>query len=105
MTDLGDELTRYREAKQSAAGSLHTMSGLLCEGSPMEVVLGNLAGSVADHLDRPAPFNSVLPPWVPLQKPIPTVWDGPHWVVRMPEGCYEASWGWVHVRPSCRCPR
>ena len=19
--------------------------------------------------------------------------------------CYEASWGWVHSRPSCRCPR
>ena len=21
------------------------------------------------------------------------------------DGCYEASWGWVHVRPGCRCPR
>jgi hypothetical protein len=20
-------------------------------------------------------------------------------------GCYQASWGWVHVRPGCRCPR
>jgi len=19
--------------------------------------------------------------------------------------CYAASWGWVHVRPGCRCPR
>lgn len=22
-----------------------------------------------------------------------------------PRACYEASWGWVHVRPGCRCPR
>jgi hypothetical protein len=20
------------------------------------------------------------------------------------DGCYEASFGWVHVRPACRCP-
>lgn len=22
----------------------------------------------------------------------------------LPTGCYEASWGWVHVKPDCRCP-
>lgn len=22
-----------------------------------------------------------------------------------PTGCYEASFGWVHVRPGCCCPR
>ena len=25
--------------------------------------------------------------------------------VRLEGGCYDASWGRVHVRPSCRCPR
>lgn len=23
----------------------------------------------------------------------------------IPGGCYEASFGWVHVRPGCHCPR
>lgn len=22
-----------------------------------------------------------------------------------PAGCYEASFGWVHVKPGCTCPR
>ena len=22
-----------------------------------------------------------------------------------PGGCYEASWGWVHVKPDCHCQR
>ena len=30
----------------------------------------------------------------PFRRPAPTN-----------SGCYEASWGWVHVRPGCRCPR
>lgn len=105
MTDLNDELARYREAKEAAAGSLRAMSGLLQEGTPMDAVLGSLASCVADHLEAPAPFNHVLPPWVPLQKPIPTVWDGPHQAPQMPQVCYDASFGRVHVRSSCRCPK
>lgn len=25
--------------------------------------------------------------------------------VVIPSGCYEASFGWVHVKPGCHCPR
>lgn len=103
MTDLGDELARYWEAKRAAARSLRTMSGLLQEGSPMDAVLGNLARCLAVQLETPLPFSSVLPPWSPLQKPIPTIREGAHLPAQVPAGCYDASFGRVHVRPGCRC--
>ena len=34
--------------------------------------------------------------WGPGRRPDPPA---------IPGGCYEASWGWVHVKPGCRCPR
>lgn len=40
------------------------------------------------------PYDLMLPP-------PPPPWDGP----RTSAGCYVASFGWVHVRPGCRCPR
>jgi hypothetical protein len=82
-----DELARYQEAKQSAAASLRTMNGLLQDGTPMDAVIGNLARCLADQLDTPLPFSC----------------DGPHQPVTLPAGCYDASFGRVHVRPGCRC--
>jgi hypothetical protein len=82
-----DELRAYAEAKRSAAGSLRTMSGLLQGGTPMEATLGNLASALAEQLDAPSPFD----------------WDEPHQSTRLPERCYDASFGRVHVRPGCRC--
>jgi hypothetical protein len=29
--------------------------------------------------------------------------DGPKPAPQVSPGCYEASFGWVHVRPACRC--
>lgn len=34
--------------------------------------------------------------WGPNRRPSPPA---------IPGGCYEASWGWVHVKPGCHCPR
>lgn len=45
---------------------------------------------------------TVLPPWSPLNS-WPT--SPPTAPPAIPGGCYEASFGWVHVRPGCRCPR
>lgn len=98
-----DALRGYAEAKQSAAGSLRTMSGLLQEGSPMEAALGDLAGCLAERLDTPSPIDALWPQRLPLAKPIPTVWDGPHQPAVLPGACYDASFGRVHVRPGCRC--
>ena len=42
------------------------------------------------------------PVWEPLRHPVPrSSAAGPE----IPAGCYEASFGMVHVRPGCRCPR
>lgn len=37
--------------------------------------------------------------WRPLQQVPGRTWSPP----QVPAGCYAASFGWVHVKPSCRC--
>ena len=51
------------------------------------------------YLDRL--FAEAAPPlrnmlWNPTRRPAPPA---------IPDGCYEASFGWVHVKPGCRCSR
>jgi hypothetical protein len=42
------------------------------------------------------------PVWEPLLRPVTRL---THWAPpEIPPGCYEASFGWVHVKPGCRCP-
>lgn len=43
------------------------------------------------------------PVWQPFRRPLPT--GRGYYPATIPGGCYEASFGWVHVRPGCRCPR
>jgi hypothetical protein len=92
-TDREDEPGRYRAARAGAARSLREV-----EAEAVEPGLGSLAG-VAGW--QAAQFES----WSPFAA-MPNSAFRPSCVA--PEirgGCYEASFGWVHVRPGCRCPR
>ncbi len=64
------------------------MIGSLDPASPVHAALGWVAGVMAQQLEAPSPFG-----------------DRRSQQVVLPEGCYDASWGRVHVQPSCRCPR
>lgn len=79
--------TDYEQSRRSTAASLRRMIGSLDPASPMEAALGGVAGHFAQQLEAPSPFG-----------------DGPERAV-LPEGCYDANWGRVHVQPSCRCPK
>jgi hypothetical protein len=56
------------------------------EPSYLKTALTGMANHLADTVELPTPFRR------------------PSRAVVSP-GCYEASWGWVHSRPSCRCVR
>ena len=56
------------------------------EPSYLKTALTGMANHLADTAELPTPFRR------------------PSRTVASP-GCYEASWGWVHSRPSCRCRR
>lgn len=78
----------YEQARRSTAASLRRIIGSLDPASPLEAALGGVAGVVALQLEAPSPFGDRR-----VERMVP------------PEDCYEASWGRVHVQPSCRCPR
>lgn len=99
----GNEPARYAAARAGAARSLRAV-----EADAAEVGLGVVAGVAgwkAELLERPSPFSSVgIEPFDLVLPPPPPPWDGP-WRRVPSSGCYEASFGWVHVRPACRCRR
>lgn len=99
----GREPARYAQARAGAARSLREMEEEAAEAG-FGVVAG-LARLQAELLERPSPFASVgIKPYDLVLPPPPPPWGGP-WRRVASSGCYEASWGWVHVRPGCRCPR
>lgn len=57
---------------------------------------------------RPAKTDQELadelwPAWTAFRRPIPGVTSSYRQRPVLPEGCYDASFGRVHVRPGCRC--
>ena len=57
---------------------------------------------------RPAKTDQELadelwPEWTPFRRPIPGVTSSYRQRPVFPAGCYDASFGRVHVRPGCRC--
>ena len=61
-----------------------------------------LQANIRRMFDDPDTVRTVLPPWSPLASwPTPPPPAPP----TIPGACYEASWGWVHVKPGCHCPR
>jgi hypothetical protein len=104
-----DEARDYGQACASTAASLRRMIGSLDAASPVEAALAGVAGHLAEQLETPSPFKDrpqpEWPQWIPLQRPIPTLRGRRHERAVLPDGCYEARWGWVHVQPSCRCSR
>lgn len=94
----------YAVARAGAAVSLREVEACLLESAGGGPLRGPdaLPGVLAQMLERPSPFASVPIRAYDLVDPSPPEpWDGPRTV----SGCYEASFGWVHFRPGCRCPR
>lgn len=94
----------YAAARADAARSLRAVEASLLEaagGAPLRGA-DALHGMVAEMLERWSPFASApIRAYDLVAPPAPPPWDGP----RTSAGCYAASWGWVHVRPGCRCVR
>lgn len=59
-----------------------------------------LTGPVIYTYDMVLP-RYTLPPWEALRRPISPLRS--HYTPTLPAGCYDASFGRVHVRPGCRC--
>lgn len=78
----------YEQSRRSTAASLRRMIGSLDPASPMEAALAGVAGCFAQQLEAPTPLG-----------------DRQSGHAVLSEGCYEASWGRVHMQPSCRCIR
>jgi hypothetical protein len=78
----------YEQSRRSTAASLRRMIGSLDPASRMEAALVGVAGCFAQQLEAPSPLGHRQAERAVLS---------PH--------CYDASWGRVHVRPGCRCPR
>jgi hypothetical protein len=78
----------YEQTRRTTAASLRRMIGSLDPASPMEAALGGVAGSLAGQLESPSPFGDRR-----AERPVQS------------EGCYDAAFGRVHVRSTCRCSR
>jgi hypothetical protein len=85
----GNEPSRYAAARASVAETLRALSVSATQSG--DRFLAGIASWQAEMLECPSPFASMASVGRP----------GPD---RSP-GCYEASFGWVHVRPACRCAR
>lgn len=84
----GQEPARYAAARVAAARSLRAL-GVSAAEAGLNMVAG-VARWQAESLEQPSPFASMA-----TRQPAPDP----------STGCYAASWGWVHVRPACRCVR
>ncbi|MEZ0089959.1 hypothetical protein [Streptacidiphilus sp. EB129] len=82
-----DELERYEAAARGLRANLLAMVDAdMPQPSHLKTAITGMVDFVADTWELPTPFRN------------------PSRAVVSP-GCYEASWGWVHSRPSCRCKR
>jgi hypothetical protein len=88
----GFDSAGYLAARASAARALREI-----EVEAAELGLGSLAGLAGW---RAAQFEGWTPFWEMPDSAFRLPWTPPE----IPPGCYEASFGWVHVRPGCRCP-
>lgn len=82
-----DEPERYEAAAWGLRTNLHAMIDAdMPQPSHLKTAITGMADHLADAVERPTPFREMRR------------------TVASP-ACYEASWGWVHSRPSCRCVR
>jgi hypothetical protein len=86
-----------------AAGYLAARAGLArslreVEAEAADLGLGPLAELAAEQAVR---FEG----WTPFAWLPDSAFRRPYMPPEIPAGCYEASFGRVHVRPGCRCPR
>lgn len=77
------ELRRYTDAAEALKASLRRIIATL----PAEHPTTRGLEAIADTIGRPLYYH---------RRPEERRTSG---------SCYKASWGWVHVRPGCRCPR
>jgi hypothetical protein len=89
----GNEPARYAAARASAARSLRAVEA---EAAGLGIdLVAELARWQAKQFEGWSPFAAMADP--AFRRP----WSPPS----IPSGCYEASFGWVHVQPACRCAR
>lgn len=83
--DIHEAETRsYTEVAEALKGSLRRIVDTMPTGHP-----------VANFLEASADWIGRRPLYYHGRADRPAVSGG----------CYEASWGWVHVKPGCHCPR
>lgn len=84
---VSDERERYEDAAQGLRGSLLAMvDAYMPQPSHLKTAAIGMVNHLADTVELPSPLRE-------MRRAV------------MSPGCYEASWGWVHSRPSCRCSR
>ena len=101
---MSEETRAYGKSRQRLAEALRELQdGAAPAASPVDAALHDLAGVAATQFEQPSVFGIQT-----FDRVLPEPYDGP-WLTpfrrELSPGCYEASWGWVHVRPGCRCPR
>jgi hypothetical protein len=88
-----DQLERYEAATQCLRANLLAMIDAdMPQPSHLKTAITGMANHLADTVERPTPLLEMIRNSPDLR----------------PSGngaCYEASWGCVHSRPSCRCVR
>ena len=84
---MTDQLERYEAATRGLRANLLAMVDAdMPQRSHLKTAITGMVDHLADTVEGPSPLREMRR------------------TVTSP-GCYEASWGWVHSRPSCRCPR
>ena len=83
--DRATEKVDYRTARIRALKEARAEADLLGDG-PLKSALQGLVDAEIQAAGRPSPF-----------------WDRPSTAVPALPGCYEAPFGRVHMKPSCRC--
>lgn len=84
---MTDEPERYEAATRGLRANLLAMVDAdMPQPSYLKTAIAGMANHLADTVEGPSPFREMRR-------------------AAVSPGCYEASWGWVHSRPSCRCVR
>ncbi|HEV7194901.1 MAG TPA: DUF6221 family protein [Pedococcus sp.] len=90
---IDDQLERYEAAARGLRGNLLAMVAAdMPQPSHLKTAITGMVNHLADTVEGPSPLREMIRNSLDLR----------------PSGngaCYEASWGWVHSQPSCRCPR
>lgn len=104
MAALADRLEADAAHSTSGNGLFQAAEEIREELATEQLLTAEVAQGIASVAER---FGEVAMPLLMGLSPTAIQMLGSstwRWGRREPSpNCYEASWGWVHVRPSCRC--